>query len=112
MDIVDLRDVIENREDDPETYEAWNNALKLARDDVEREGVHIHLARWHRTAGDQARAVFANREALGHYRAALAIWVLRPLALGRRDSGTTEGAVIVEFRPQPDGRGLQLAVSF
>jgi tetratricopeptide (TPR) repeat protein len=35
-----------------EAFEAWNRALKLARDDVEREGVHIHLARWHRTAGD------------------------------------------------------------
>lgn len=35
-----------------EAFEAWNDALKLARDDVEREGVHLHLARWHRTAGD------------------------------------------------------------
>jgi tetratricopeptide (TPR) repeat protein len=31
---------------------AWSNALKLARDDIEREGVYLHLARWHRTAGD------------------------------------------------------------
>jgi hypothetical protein len=27
MDIIDLRDIIENCEDDPETYEAWNKAL-------------------------------------------------------------------------------------
>jgi tetratricopeptide (TPR) repeat protein len=32
--------------------EAWNHALTLARDDIEREGVRIHLARWHRTAGN------------------------------------------------------------
>jgi tetratricopeptide (TPR) repeat protein len=31
---------------------AWNDALKVARDDIEREGVYIHLARWNRTAGD------------------------------------------------------------
>jgi tetratricopeptide (TPR) repeat protein len=39
-----------------DAFEAWNNALKIARDDVEREGVHVHLARWHRTAGDIAAA--------------------------------------------------------
>ena len=27
MDIIDLRDIIENREDDSEAYEAWNKAL-------------------------------------------------------------------------------------
>ena len=27
MDIIDLRDVIENREDDPETYEVWSRAV-------------------------------------------------------------------------------------
>lgn len=35
-----------------DALEAWTHALKLARDDIEREGVHVHLARWHRTAGD------------------------------------------------------------
>ena len=35
-----------------EAFKAWNDALKLASDDVEREGVHVHLARWHKTAGD------------------------------------------------------------
>lgn len=35
-----------------DAFKAWNDALKLARDEVEREGVRIHLARWHRTAGD------------------------------------------------------------
>lgn len=35
-----------------EALEAWTHASKLARDDIEREGVHLHLARWHRTAGN------------------------------------------------------------
>jgi tetratricopeptide (TPR) repeat protein len=35
-----------------EAFAAWNNAMKLARDEIERDGVRIHLARWHRTAGD------------------------------------------------------------
>ena len=35
-----------------EAFKAWNDALKAARDDIEREGVRIHFARWHRTAGD------------------------------------------------------------
>jgi len=35
-----------------DAFLAWNHALKLARDDIEREGVHLHLARWHHTAGD------------------------------------------------------------
>ena len=35
-----------------DAFKAWNDALKIARDDIEREGVRIHLARWHRTAGD------------------------------------------------------------
>ena len=39
-----------------DAFEAWNRALALARDDVEREGVRIHLARWHRTAGDTEAA--------------------------------------------------------
>ena len=35
-----------------EAFKAWNAALEAARDDIEREGVRIHFARWHRTAGD------------------------------------------------------------
>jgi hypothetical protein len=35
-----------------DAFVAWNHALTLARDDIEREGVRIHLARWHRTAGN------------------------------------------------------------
>ncbi len=37
---------------------AWTNALKLARDDIERQGVHLHLARWEWLAGrtNEARA--------------------------------------------------------
>jgi tetratricopeptide (TPR) repeat protein len=35
-----------------EAFHAWNDALKIARDDLEREGIHIHLARWQRTVGD------------------------------------------------------------
>jgi tetratricopeptide (TPR) repeat protein len=35
-----------------DALEAWNHALKLARDDIEREGVHLHLARWQKTAGN------------------------------------------------------------
>jgi len=35
-----------------DAFLAWNDAMKLARDDIEREGVRIHLARWHQAAGD------------------------------------------------------------
>jgi tetratricopeptide (TPR) repeat protein len=35
-----------------DAFAAWNHAMKLAREEVERDGVRIHLARWHRTAGD------------------------------------------------------------
>jgi tetratricopeptide (TPR) repeat protein len=35
-----------------EAFKAWEDALKIARDDIESEGVHVHFARWHRTAGD------------------------------------------------------------
>jgi tetratricopeptide (TPR) repeat protein len=35
-----------------DAFKAWNDALKAARDDIEREGVRIHFARWHRTAGE------------------------------------------------------------
>src|SRR5207247_2359145 len=46
--------------------------LQLAGEEGEAAG-------WFRRAGDHARAVFANREALAHYQAAL--------ALGHRDAG-------------------------
>ncbi|HTD67877.1 MAG TPA: hypothetical protein VK846_15235 [Candidatus Limnocylindria bacterium] len=39
-----------------DAFRAWNDALKIARDEIEREGVRIHFARWHRTAGDFAAA--------------------------------------------------------
>jgi len=39
-----------------DAMEAWRNALKIAGDDIEREGVYLHLARWHKTAGDIAAA--------------------------------------------------------
>jgi tetratricopeptide (TPR) repeat protein len=39
-----------------DAFAAWKHALQLARDDIERQGVHVHLARWHRTAGDAANA--------------------------------------------------------
>jgi tetratricopeptide (TPR) repeat protein len=41
-----------------DALEAWTNALKIAHDDVEREGVYIHLARIKIAAGffDEARA--------------------------------------------------------
>lgn len=35
-----------------DALQAWDEALKLAGDDAERQGVRLHLARWHRTAGD------------------------------------------------------------
>ena len=36
--------------------EAWTEALKIARDEVEREGVYIHLARIHLKLGDYEQA--------------------------------------------------------
>lgn len=39
-----------------DALQAWNDAMKLAGDDTEREGVRLHLARWHRTAGDKDAA--------------------------------------------------------
>lgn len=35
-----------------EAIQAWTDTFKLARDDEERQGVRVHLARWYRTAGD------------------------------------------------------------
>jgi DNA-binding SARP family transcriptional activator len=40
---------------------------------LELGGLQLQAAGYHRMAGDQARAVYANRDALGHYRAALAL---------------------------------------
>jgi tetratricopeptide (TPR) repeat protein len=39
-----------------EAFAAWKYALSVARDPLEREGVHIHLARWHREIGNYAEA--------------------------------------------------------
>jgi DNA-binding SARP family transcriptional activator/Tfp pilus assembly protein PilF len=47
-------------------------AASIARH-LELGGATAAAADWHRRAGDQARAVFANHEALHHYRAAIAL---------------------------------------
>jgi DNA-binding SARP family transcriptional activator len=47
-------------------------AASIARH-LELGGAAAEAADWHRRAGDQARAVFANHEALHHYRAAAAL---------------------------------------
>jgi predicted ATPase len=47
-------------------------AASIARH-LELGGAAAEAAGWHRLAGDQARAVFANREALDHYRAAVGL---------------------------------------
>jgi DNA-binding SARP family transcriptional activator/tetratricopeptide (TPR) repeat protein len=47
-------------------------AASIARH-LELGGAAAEAADWHRLAGDQARAVFANHEALGHYRAAVGL---------------------------------------
>jgi DNA-binding SARP family transcriptional activator/predicted ATPase len=47
-------------------------AASIARH-LELGGAAAEAAGYHRLAGDQARAVFANREALGHYRAAIGL---------------------------------------
>jgi tetratricopeptide (TPR) repeat protein len=39
-----------------DAFKAWEDAMKLAHDEIEREGVRLHFARWHRTAGDFAAA--------------------------------------------------------
>jgi tetratricopeptide (TPR) repeat protein len=40
-----------------EAFTAWEYAMSIARDQIERDGVHIHLARWNREIGnyDEAR---------------------------------------------------------
>ncbi|MCU0771325.1 MAG: hypothetical protein MUE94_06095 [Verrucomicrobia bacterium] len=40
-----------------EAFTAWNYAMSVARDQIERDGVHLHLARWNRDIGhyDEAR---------------------------------------------------------
>jgi tetratricopeptide (TPR) repeat protein len=45
-----------------EAIEAWQYALRIANDDFERQGVHIHLARFHINLGrfDDARAHLAH----------------------------------------------------
>jgi len=35
-----------------DAFKAWEDALKISPGEVESEGIYIHLARWHRTAGD------------------------------------------------------------
>jgi DNA-binding SARP family transcriptional activator len=47
-------------------------AASIARH-LELGGAAAEAAGWHRLAGDQARAVFANHEALHHYRAAIGL---------------------------------------
>jgi tetratricopeptide (TPR) repeat protein len=39
-----------------EAFAAWNYAMSIARDQIERDGVHIHLARLHREIGDYDEA--------------------------------------------------------
>lgn len=45
-----------------EALAAWNTAQKLARNDLEREGIHLHFARWQINMGryDEARARLAS----------------------------------------------------
>lgn len=40
-----------------EMFQAWDHAMSIARDQIERDGVHIHLARLHKEIGnyDEAR---------------------------------------------------------
>jgi DNA-binding SARP family transcriptional activator len=52
---------------------------------LELGGAVAEAAAYHRQAGDQARAVYANREALDHYRAAI--------ELGHPDPGALQAAV-------------------
>mgnify|MGYP001587170499 CR=1 FL=1 len=39
-----------------EAFEAWNYALKIGRDEIERQGVHLHLARFKINAGSFSQA--------------------------------------------------------
>lgn len=39
-----------------EALEAWRYALKVAGDEIEREGVYVHLARWEMSGGQLAEA--------------------------------------------------------
>jgi tetratricopeptide (TPR) repeat protein len=39
-----------------EAFLAWNYALSIARDQIERDGIHIHLARWNREIGNYPEA--------------------------------------------------------
>jgi len=55
-------------------------AASIARH-LELGGATAEAADWHRRAGDQARAVFANHEALHHHRAAIALGHPDPAAL-------------------------------
>jgi DNA-binding SARP family transcriptional activator/predicted ATPase len=60
---------------------AWEPpAASIARH-LELGGAAAAAADWHRRAGDQARAVFANHEALHHYRAAVRLGHPDPAAL-------------------------------
>jgi predicted Zn-dependent protease len=67
---------------------AWTNALNIAHDDIEREGVYIHLARFKMAAGrfDEARAQLdaVTNSMYG----GLKTGIERELA--RRESGTNE----------------------
>jgi tetratricopeptide (TPR) repeat protein len=40
-----------------EALEAWRYALKVAGDEIEREGVYVHLARWEMNGGQLAEAI-------------------------------------------------------
>ncbi len=72
-----------------DAFQAWNDALKLARDETEREGVRIHLARWHRTAGDREAA----RRELNLVTNAMYAPVKKTIlkSLERRDPGSANG---------------------
>ncbi len=39
-----------------EAFTAWNYAMSVAHDQIERDGVHIHLARWNREIGNYQEA--------------------------------------------------------
>jgi tetratricopeptide (TPR) repeat protein len=70
-----------------DALEAWSHALKLARDDIEREGVRVHLARWHRTAGDFDAARKEINLVTNEMYSAMKANVLR--SIDRKESGVT-----------------------